>query len=116
MDLKGHIQFMIKDTSPSQEHPASSKPAPMSSMFESVLNAFKLNRFQPNLKHNNLRACGDHPKRHQEHQPQPVTSKSSSTRAKTLEMSLIFEGVLDAFKLFRFQPNFCGKPKSIIIH
>jgi hypothetical protein len=52
---------MIKDISPSQEHPASSKPPAMSSIFESVLDAFKLNRFQPNFKHNSLRAYADHP-------------------------------------------------------
>ena len=33
-------------------------------------------------------------------------SKSSSTPAKNLQMSLIFEGVLDAFKLIGFQSNF----------
>ena len=37
------------------------------------------------------RACGDHPKCHQGCQPQSATSKSSSTPAKTLQMSLIFE-------------------------
>jgi hypothetical protein len=51
-------------------------------------------------------AFADYPKRHQGHQPQSGTSKSSSTQARTLEMSSIFEGVLDAFKLLRFQQNF----------
>ena len=77
-----------------------------SPIFESVLDALKLNRFQPNFKHSNIRACGDHPKHHQEHQPQSNTSKSSSAPARTLEMSSIFKGVLDASKLDRFQPNF----------
>ena len=55
------IQKVIKDISPSQERPASSKPPAMSSIFESVLDAFKLNRFQPNFKHSSLRAYADHP-------------------------------------------------------
>ena len=105
MNLKGHVQFMIKDTLP-QEHPASSKPPAKSYIFESVLDALKINRFQPNFKHSNLRSYWDHPKHHQEHQPQSGTSKSSSTPGRTIEMSSIFEGVLDAFKLNRFQPNF----------
>ena len=78
----------------------------MSSIFERVLDAFKLIRFQPNFKHSSIRACADHSKQHQGHQPQSGTSKSSFTPSRTLEMSLIFEGVLDAFKLIRFQPNF----------
>ena len=53
-----------------------------------------------------LTLYGDHPKHHQLHQPQSGTAKSSSTPARPLEMSLIFEGVLDAFKLNRFQPKF----------
>ncbi len=108
----GHVetlQNVIKDTSPSQEHPQSSstpaKTPEMSSIFERVLDAFKLNRFQPNFKQGFLRAYADHPKRHQGHQPQSGTSKSSSTPAKNLQMSSIFEGVLDASKLIRFQPN-----------
>ena len=36
MDLKGLIPIMIKDTSTSQEHPASSKPPAMSYIFEIV--------------------------------------------------------------------------------
>ena len=51
-------------------------------------------------------AFADHPKLHQGYQPQSGTSKSSSTPAKNLQMSSIFEGVLDAFKLIGFQPNF----------
>ena len=50
-------------------------------------------------------ACADHPKHHQGRQPQSGTSKSSSTPARTLEMSLMFKGVLDDFKLNRFQPS-----------
>merc|ERR1719481_717169 len=106
MNLKEHIPIMIKDISPSQERPASSKPPAMSSIFESVLDAFKLNRFQPNFKQSSIRACGDHPKRHQGHQSQSGTSKSSSTPSKNLQISSILEGVLDAFKLIGFQPNF----------
>ena len=41
---------MIMDTSTSQEHPASSKPPAMSSIFQSVLDDFKLNGVQPNFK------------------------------------------------------------------
>ena len=78
----------------------------MSSIFAGVLDAFKLNRFQPNSINSSIRACGDCPKYHQGYQHQSGTSKSSSTPARTLEMSLIFEGVLDASKLNRFHPNF----------
>ena len=42
MDLNEHILIMIKDTSNSREHPASSKPPAMSSIFETVFDAFKL--------------------------------------------------------------------------
>ena len=55
-DLQGHIPVRVKDISPSQECQASSKPPAMSSIFESVLDAFKLNRFQPNFKQSFLRA------------------------------------------------------------
>ena len=51
---------MIKDTSPSQELEASLKPPAMSSIFESVSGAFKLNRFQLNFEHSSLRVGGDH--------------------------------------------------------
>ena len=51
-------------------------------------------------------ACADHPYCHHGCQPQSGTSKSSSTPAKNLQMSSIFQGVLDAFKLIGFQPNF----------
>ena len=54
------IQNVIKDTSPSQENPQSSstpaKTPETSSIFEKVLDASKLNRFQPNLKQSFLRA------------------------------------------------------------
>ena len=103
--LQGHMQIMIKDISPSQEHPASSRPQAMSSIFESVLDAFKLNGFPPNFKHSFLRASAYHSKHHQGHQPQSGTSKSSDS-ARNLQMSIIFEGVLDAFKLIGFQLNF----------
>ena len=83
-----------------------SKVLQMSSIFEGVLDAFKLIGFQPNFKHSTIRACADHSKRHQGDQPQSGTSKSSSTPAKNLQMSSIFEGVLDAFKLIGFQWNF----------
>jgi hypothetical protein len=91
-------------TSKSSSTPA--KTHEMSSIFKGVLDVFKLIRFQPNFKHSSVRAFGDHPKHHHGHQPQSETSKSSSTPAKNLQMSSIFEGVLDAFKLIRFQPNF----------
>ena len=111
------IQNIIKNTSFSLEHPPSSstpeKTPEMSPIFERVLDAFKLNRFQPNFKHSSLRSCSDHPYCHQRHHPHSGTSKSSSTPARTLEMSSIFEGVLVAFKLIRFQPNF--KNSSIIV-
>ena len=72
------IQNVVKDTSPSQEHlQSSSTPAKtpeMSSIFDRILDAFKLNRFQPNFKQGFLRVYADHPKRHQEHQPQSGTS------------------------------------------
>ena len=78
----------------------------MSLIFEGVLDTFKLIGFQPNFKHSSLRAYEDHPYHHKGYQPQSGTSKSSSTPAKNLQMSSIFEGVLDAFKFMRFQPNF----------
>ena len=75
---KQTIPNVMKDTSPSQEHPQSSstpaKTPETSSIFERVLDAFKLNRFQPNFKQGFLRAYADHPKRHQGHQPQSGTS------------------------------------------
>ena len=68
------IRNVIKDTSPSQENPQSSstpaKTPDMSSIFKRVLDAFKLNRFQPNFKQGFLRAYADH-------------SKPSSTLAST---------------------------------
>ena len=96
-------------TSKSSWAPASTLQ--MSAIFEGVLDAFKLIRYQPNFKHIYIRACGDHPKCPQGHQCQAGTSISSSTSARTPEMSSIFEGVLDAFKLIRFKPNF--KHRSI---
>ena len=51
MDLQEHLLIMIKDISTSQDPPASSKSPAMSSFFETVLDAFKFKRFQPNLKH-----------------------------------------------------------------
>jgi hypothetical protein len=82
----------------------------MPSIFEGVLDALKLNRFQKNLNHNSVVASAHHPKHHQGHQPQSGTSKSSSSPSISLEMSSIFEGVLDAFKLIRFQPSFKHSP------
>ena len=76
------------------------------SIFEGVLDAFILIRFQPKFEHSSIKAWGGHLKRHQGHQPQSGTSKSSSTQAWTLKMTSIFEGVLDAFKLTIFQSNF----------
>ena len=72
----------------------------MSSIFESVLDALKLNRIQPNFKQSSLRAFANHPKCHQ------GMSKSSSTPARILEKSSIFDRILDDFKLIGFQPNF----------
>ena len=43
---------------------------------------------------------------YQGHQLQSTTSNSSSTQKRTMEISSIFKGVLDAFKLNRFQSNF----------
>ena len=91
-------------TSKSSSTPA--KNLQISSIFQGVLDAFKLIGFQPNFKHNSLRACAVHAKHHHVQQPQSGTSKSSSTLARILEMSSIFEGVLDVFKLIRVQPNF----------
>ena len=88
------IQNIIKDTSPSQEHPQSSstpkKTPEMSSIFERVLDAFNLNRFQPNFKQGFLRAYADHPKHHQGNQPQSGTSTiiincSKNTRIETIQ-------------------------------
>ena len=60
------IQNVIKDISPSQENlQSSSTPAKtpeMSSIFERVLDAFKLIRFKPNLNYIFLRAYLDNPK------------------------------------------------------
>ena len=57
----------------------------MSSIFDRVLDAFKLIGFQPNFKHNSLRAFAGHPKCHQGHQHQSVTSKSSSTSGSSVK-------------------------------
>ena len=66
----GHVQTMInviKESSPSQDSgisKSSSTPAripEMSSIFEGVLDAFKLIGFLPYFKHNSLRAFGDNP-------------------------------------------------------
>jgi hypothetical protein len=104
-----NIQHVIKDTIPSQKHPQSSstpaKTPEMSSIFERFHDAFNLNRFQPNFKLSFLRAYGDHPKLHQKPNPRQKHPQSPSTPAKTREMSSIFEKVLDAFKLNRFQPK-----------
>ena len=70
MKPKGHITFMIKDTSTSQEPPASSKTPAMSLIFVNVLNALKLNRFQWNFKHSFLSAYIDNSNYNQGHQPQ----------------------------------------------
>ena len=78
----------------------------MSSIFEGVLDAFKLIGLPSNFKQSFLRACADYAKCHQGQQPQSGTSKSSSTPARIPEISLIFEEVLDAFKLIGFPPNF----------
>ena len=91
-------------TSKSSSTPA--KTLEMSSIFEGVLDAFEHNTFQPNFELSSIRACADQPKCHLGHQSQSGTWKSSSTLARTLEMSLIFEGVIDDFKLNIFQPNF----------
>ena len=73
------IQNFIKETSPSQEHTQSSstlaKTPKMSSIFERVFDAFKLNRFQPNFKQGFLGAYANHPKFHQGHKPQSVATK-----------------------------------------
>ena len=55
------IQNVIQDTSTSQEPPVSSKPPALSSIFEHVLDAFKLHRFQQNFKHSSLRELAGHP-------------------------------------------------------
>ena len=57
--MKETIQITTKDTSTDQEPPVSSKAPTISSIFESVLDAFKLNIFQPNFKHGFLRAYLD---------------------------------------------------------
>ena len=62
----------------------------MSPIFEGVLETFKLNKFQPNYKYSSLRACADHPKCHQGHQ----LHSGTSTPARTIEISSIFEGIL----------------------
>ena len=62
----------------------------ISSIFGGVLNAINFNRFQPNLKHSSLRACGDHPKCLLGHHPKAGTSKLSSIPTRTLEWSSIF--------------------------
>ena len=59
------IQNIIKDTTPSQETLKSSstprKTEEMSMIFVGVIDAFKLNRFQPNFKYSSIRAFADHP-------------------------------------------------------
>ena len=80
------IQNVIKDTSPSQEHPQSSstpaKTPEMSSIFDRVLDAFKLNRFQPNFKQGFLRAYADHPK------PSSTLASTEPFGWSTAELSL----------------------------
>ena len=91
---------MIKDDSISPEPPAYSKPPAMSSIFQSVLDAFKLNRFTPNFKHNFLKAYADHPKNHQGHIPIMIKDTSPSQErpasSKPPVMSSIFESVIDS--------------------
>ena len=106
MQPGGHIPFMIKDISTSQEPPASSKPPSMSLVCESVLDYLKLNRFQPNFKHSFLLAYLDNSNPHQGHLPHSGMSLILVTPATTASMSLIFERVLDGFKLHEFLPNF----------
>ena len=103
---------MCRPSIMSSRTPRTSRTVEMSSIFEGLLDAFKLNRFQPNLKHNSIRACGVHLKHHQGHQLQSGTSKSSSAPAKNLQMSSIFEGILDAFKLIRYHPIFNKAPSG----
>ena len=59
------IQNVIKEKSPSQEHPCSSSTPAISFIFDWVLDAFKLIGPQPNLKYNSLRTCAEHAKHHQ---------------------------------------------------
>ena len=84
------IQNVIKGTSPSQEHPQSSstpaKTPVMSSIFERVLDAFKLNRFQPNFKQGFPRSYADDQKHYQGHQPQSRTSTITITSSKNSKM------------------------------
>ena len=94
-----HMQTMQKCHQGQQPQSGTSKlpstPArilEISLIFERVLDAFKLIRFQPNLKHNSLRACEDHAKHHQGQKPQSGTSKSSSTPARIPEVSEGFWG------------------------
>ena len=49
------------------------KTVEMSLIFEGILDAFKLKRFQENYKHSSLRVCTDNPKCHQRHQPHSGT-------------------------------------------
>ena len=81
----GHVKTIHninKDTSPSQQHhnhhQLQKELLEMSSNFERVLDALKLNRFQPNFKHSPLRAYADHPKRHQGHHISFILSQTEA--------------------------------------
>ena len=119
---KQTIQNLNKDTSPSQEHPQSSstpaKTPETSSIFERVLDAFKLIRFQPNFKHSFFRAFADHPKRHQGHQPQQGESKYHFVKIEfTLQVfpnTSTYMRLCAKFQTLELSPSDCSRnPLSI---
>ena len=63
-------------------------------------------RISSNFKHRFLRACADHLRCHQGHRLIISTSQEHPVSSKPPAMSSIFEHVLDAFKLNKFQPDF----------
>ena len=78
----------------------------MSSIFETILDAFKLDRFQPNFKYSFLRSYADHPKRHQGHQPQSGMSIIIIDSSNTCNNVINLWGWSWCLQLNRFQQNF----------
>ena len=66
----------------------------MLSIFERYLDAFKLNRFQPNFRHSSIRSCGDHPKHHQGHHPSQEYQNHHQLQPKIYKCHRSLRGLL----------------------
>ena len=104
------IQNVIKDTSPSQEHPNHHQLQPKIYKCHQSLRGFLMPSNSSDFNEILNIAPSGHMQTIQnvikDTSPSQEHPQSSSTPAKTPEMSSIFERVLGAFKLNRFQPNF----------